>query len=82
MAVIIAAVLMVFTGCLRNADDAYRTINWESIVLIAAMMPMSVALEKTGASAAISTALVSGLGDYGSLALLAGISSVTSSRTT
>ena len=35
MAVIIAAVLMVFTGCLRNVEDAYRTINWESIVLIA-----------------------------------------------
>ena len=81
MAVIIAAVLMVFTGCLRNADDAYRTINWESIVLIAAMMPMSVALEKTGASAAISTALVSGLGDYGSLALLAGIYFTTSLMT-
>ena len=27
---------------------AYKTINWESIVLIAAMLPMSLALEKTG----------------------------------
>ena len=64
---------MVFTGCLRNVEDAYRTINWESIVLIAAMMPMSLALEKTGASSGISMALVSGLGEYGPLALLAGI---------
>ena len=81
MAVIIAAVLMVFTGCLRNVEDAYRTINWESIVLIAAMMPMSVALEKTGASSGISMALVSGLGEYGPLALLAGIYFTTSLMT-
>lgn len=81
MAVIIAAVLMVFTGCLRNVEDAYRTINWESIVLIAAMMPMSLALEKTGASSGISMALVSGLGEYGSLALLAGIYFTTSLMT-
>ena len=81
MAVIIAAVLMVFTGCLRSVEDAYRTINWESIVLIAAMMPMSLALEKTGASAGISTALVSGLGEYGPLALLAGIYFTTSLMT-
>lgn len=81
MAVIIAAVLMVFTGCLRDVEDAYRTINWESIVLIAAMMPMSLALEKTGASSGISIALVSGLGEYGPLALLAGIYFTTSLMT-
>ena len=81
MAVIIAAVLMVFTGCLRNVEDAYRTINWESIVLIAAMMPMSLALEKTRASSGISMALVSGLGEYGPLALLAGIYFTTSLMT-
>ena len=81
MAVIIAAVLMVFTGCLRNVEDAYRTINWESIVLIAAMMPMSLALEKTGASSGISMALVSGLGEYGPLALLAGLYFTTSLMT-
>lgn len=53
-AVLIAAILMVLTGCFRNVEDAYKTINWESIVLIAAMLPMSLALEKTGASNLIS----------------------------
>ena len=72
-AVMIAGVLMVLTGCFRNVEAAYKTINWETIVLIAAMMPMSVALEKTGASAMISQSLVSGLGAYGPYALLAGI---------
>lgn len=77
-AVLIAAVLMILTGCFRNVEAAYKTINWESIVLIAAMMPMSVALNKTGASAMISGSLVASLGDYGPYALLAGIYFTTS----
>ena len=31
-AVIIAGLLMVASGCLRNVEAAYKTINWESIV--------------------------------------------------
>ena len=27
-AVLIAAILMVLTGCFRNVEDAYKTINW------------------------------------------------------
>ena len=77
-AVIVAALLMVLTGCLSNVEDAYKTINWESIVLIAAMLPMSLALEKTGASAMISSGLVSYLGDFGPIILLAGIYFTTS----
>jgi len=77
-AVMIAGVLMVLAGCFRNVEAAYKTINWESIVLIAAMMPMSVALEKTGASALISHSLVSGLGSAGPMALLAGVYFTTS----
>lgn len=77
-AVIIAGLLTVFTGCFRNVEAAYRTINWESIVLIAAMMPMSTALEKTGVSQMVSQALVDHLGALGPTALLAGIYFTTS----
>ena len=77
-AVIIAGILMVLTGCFRNVEEADQTINWESVVLIAAMLPMSLALEKTGASNLISEKLVSGLGDYGPLVLMAGIYFTTS----
>ena len=80
-AVIIAGLLMVLTGCFRNVEAAYKTINWESIVLIAAMMPMSMALEKTGASEYISNSLVSSLGGYGPFALMAGIYFTTSLMT-
>ncbi|WP_315515992.1 SLC13 family permease [Hoylesella shahii] len=80
-AVIIAGLLMVLTGCFRNVEAAYKTINWESIVLIAAMMPMSTALEKTGVSAQISHTLVNSLGSMSPLVLLAGIYLTTSVMT-
>ena len=80
-AVMIAGILMVLTGCFRNVEAAYKTINWESIVLIAAMLPMSLALEKTGASEYISNTLVNGLGSYGPVALMAGIYFTTSLMT-
>ena len=80
-AVMIAAMLMVLTGCFRNVEAAYKTINWETIVLFAGMLPMSLALEKTGASDYISNSLVSGLGAYGPIALMAGIYFTTSLMT-
>lgn len=69
----IAALLTVLTGCFRKVEDAYGTINWESVVLIAAMMPMSTALEKTGVATMMSSSLVSTLGEMGPYALIAGI---------
>lgn len=80
-AVMIAGLLMVLTGCFRNVEAAYKTINWETIVLFAGMLPMSLALEKTGASGYISNTLVSGLGSYGPLVLMAGIYFTTSLMT-
>lgn len=77
-AVMIAGVLMVICGCFRNVEAAYKSINWESIVLIAAMMPMSLAMQKTGASAMISHSLVDALGSMSPIALMAGIYFTTS----
>ena len=76
--VLVAAVLMIITGCLRNMEEAYKNINWESIILIGAMLPMSLAFEKTGAASLISDHLVSSLGDLGPYALLAGVYFATS----
>jgi len=76
--VMAAAVAMILTGCFRSVSDAYKTINWESVVLIGAMMPMSFALEKTGVSAAVSSFLVTLLGGIGPYWLMAGIYFTTS----
>ena len=61
-AVLLAAVLMVATGCIRNVEAAYKTINWQTIVLFAAMLPMSTALEKTGVSNMIASFIVNNFG--------------------
>lgn len=81
VAVMTAAVAMVLTGCFRNVDAAYKTISWDSVVLIAAMMPMSFALEKTGISEAVAGSLVTWLGDSGPHILLAGVFFTTSLMT-
>lgn len=74
----IAALLMILTGCFRNVESAYKTINWESIFLFAGMFPLAIAMENTGASALIADWIVSGLSSYGSIAVLAGIYIATS----
>lgn len=81
IAVLLAAILMVVTGCLRNVEEAYNNINWESVVLIGSMLPMATAFDKTGATVLISDALVGQLGDMGPYALLAGIYFCTSMLT-
>ena len=78
IAVMVAALAMVFTGCLRNAEEAYAAINWEGVVLVAAMLPMATAVEKTGLTALLSGALASGLGSHSPEMLLAGIYLATS----
>lgn len=76
--VIITALLMILTGSVRHTDQAYRSINWQTIVLIACMLPMATALEKTGGVAFMSDKLIASLGILGPLAVLAGLYVITS----
>lgn len=71
-AVLIAAAAMILSGCLRNMNEAYESINWESVILIGAMLPMATALEKTGGVDYLSQTIINTLGDYGPLAVMAG----------
>lgn len=73
IAVLIGAVLMIITGCLRNMDDAYSKMNFESIVLVAAMLPMATALEKTGGMTILADGIINVLGDFGPYGVLMGI---------
>lgn len=79
--VLLAAVLMVATGCIRNVEAAYKTINWQTIVLFAAMLPMSTALEKTGVSSAIADFIINSFGTAGPYLALAAIYAATSTMT-
>lgn len=70
--VFISAVLMLITGCVRSTKDAYHSIDWESLILIAAMLPMATALEKTGGVQLISDFVIDTVGNYGPFAVLIG----------
>ena len=76
--VIIAALLMILTGSIRSTDQAYRSVSWQIVILIACMLPMATALEKTGGVAFIADNLTTALGAAGPLAVLAGLYAITS----
>jgi di/tricarboxylate transporter len=71
-AVLLAALAMVLTGCV-SMDSAYKVINWQSLILIAGMLPMATALEKTGGTLLIVDGLVGTFGDAGPYAMMAGL---------
>lgn len=73
ISVLIGAALMILTGCVRNMDDAYGQINWESVILIGAMLPMATALENTGGMVLLSEGIIQLLGGLGPLGVLGGI---------
>lgn len=66
------ALLMVLTRVL-TMDEAYQSVEWRSIFLIAGMLPMGIAMTKTGAAALMGNGLITFLGPAGPLVLLAGL---------
>lgn len=61
MAAIIGALVCVLTGCLTE-KQAYSSIDWVTIFLFAGMMPVSMAMDKTGAGKLIAEWAVSMMG--------------------
>lgn len=55
-----------------SMDQAYRAIDWRSLFLVAGMLPVGIALNKTGASTMFANVILSSMGGAGSLVLLAG----------
>lgn len=74
----IAAILMILSGCFRNVEAAYKSINWQSIFLFAGMFSLGVAMEKTGASDLIAKGIAGSLSQHGPSIVLAGIYIATS----
>lgn len=61
LAVLSAAVALVLVKSVRPAD-AYLAVNWESVVLIAGMLPMATALDRSGATALLVGGMEGALG--------------------
>ncbi len=77
IATLVAAGIMVL-GRAVPVEQLYRAISWQSLVLIAAMIPMSVALQSSGGAAFLVTFLVDKLGSISPYLLMAGIFLITS----
>lgn len=63
---------MILSGCI-SVDDAYHDTEWRVIFLIAGMLPLSIALVKSGLAERVGTLLVMTLSNSGPLALIAGL---------
>ncbi|WP_304407023.1 SLC13 family permease [Algibacter lectus] len=72
IAALISAGVVLLTGCVP-ISKAYKGISWTSVVMIAAMIPMGIALQKTGTAQLIASALVDYLGAIHPILLLGGV---------
>ena len=72
IAAMISAGIILITGCVPMTK-AYKGISWISVVMIAAMIPMGIALQKTGTAELIANGLVDSLGSLHPIVLLGGV---------
>lgn len=72
IAAVVGASLMVLTGCL-SMEEAYHSIEWRAVVLIAGMLPLGIAMEKSGAARFLAEGVVDMVGGFGPQALIAGL---------
>lgn len=66
LAVLAGVIVMVLSGCVRM-DEAYRVVEWRAVFLIAGMLPLSIALETSGAAAYLGQSLLGLTANFGSL---------------
>ncbi len=77
---IVGCLAMVLTRCLR-LDEAYEAINWQVIFLLAGILPLGIAMQKSGAAGLIAGKAVGMVGDMGPVAVLAVVYLMTSVMT-
>jgi di/tricarboxylate transporter len=66
------ALAMMLTNVITS-DQAYAAISWRSVFVVAGMLPLGLAMMKTGAATLLAERLVAVVGPGGPLALLAGL---------
>ena len=76
IAVVIGAGFMVLTRCL-TMEEAYRYIEWKAVFLIAGMLPLGTALDKSGAARLLAESVVGLLGPFGPYGVLFGLLVIT-----
>ncbi|WP_018476380.1 SLC13 family permease [Pontibacter roseus] len=69
LSALIGVLLLVLFKCIR-LDEVYKAIEWKVIFMLAGVLSMGTALEKTGAASLLSGFLVNSIGEYGPHVLL------------
>lgn len=72
VASLVAAGIILISGVLKT-EQVYRSIKWTTVILVAALTPLSTAMQVTGAAAMLADGLVDLVGDAGPRAVLAGL---------
>jgi di/tricarboxylate transporter len=72
IAAVLGAAGMVVTGCL-TMEDAYRFIDWRAVFLIAGMLPLAMAIEQTGAARFLADSVVTVIGRFGPMGVMASL---------
>ena len=68
---VIGVILMNLSGCL-TMEEAYNAVNWKVIMLLGGIIPFGIAMQKTGAAAMLSDAIIGYLGPLGPTAIVSG----------
>ena len=68
---LLAAGAVLLLGLL-TVDEVYASVNWTTVILVGAMMPLSTAIAGSGAADLLAEGLVATFGDFGPRAVLAG----------
>lgn len=72
MAAVLAGIAVIGVGCL-TLEEAYESMQWSSLFLVATMLPLGTALSKSGGVDFLAERLLAVVGSQSSLAALAGI---------
>lgn len=72
LAMVIAAMIMILFGALK-IEEAYESVDWKTVFLVAGMLPLGLAMELTGTAKFVADIMLDLFGPYGPVATLAGI---------
>jgi len=81
LAAVAGATLMVLTRCLPM-EEAYRSIEWRSIFLIAGMLPLGIAMQETGAASWVAEKMLGISSPFGPWGVIASLYVITALATT
>jgi di/tricarboxylate transporter len=72
ISLLVGAMGMILSGVL-SMDEAYRSVSWKTVFLLASLIPLGQAMERTGTAAWIAQEIMTILGDVPELAIQAAL---------